>query len=109
MEIEKINTNNKIKSIERIKKIEKIFVVGKGMDSTKEDECNKRQKRQNAKEIFEMENSKKKNIKSLEENENSEKQKVANFKKQYQQRNEAYEKTIEDTIQMYHEKEQQER
>ena len=56
-----------------------------------------------------MENSKKKNIKSLEENENSEKQKVANFKKQYQQRNEAYEKTIEDTIQMYHEKEQQER
>lgn len=109
MEIEKINTNNKIKSIERIKKIEKIFVVGKGIDSTKEDECNKRQKRQNAKEIFEMENSKKKNIKSLEENENSEKQKVANFKKQYQQRNEAYEKTIEDTIQMYHEKEQQER
>ena len=109
MEIEKINTNNKIKSIERIKKIEKIFVVGKGIDSTKEDECNKRQKRQNAKEIFEMENSKKKNIKSLEENENSEKQKVANFKKQYQKRNEAYEKTIEDTIQMYHEKEQQER
>lgn len=109
MEIEKINTNNKIKSIERIKKIEKIFVVGKGIDSTKEDECNKRQKRQNAKEIFEMENSKKKNIKSLEENENSEKQKVANFKKQYQQRNETYEKTIEDTIQMYHEKEQQER
>ena len=109
MEIEKINTNNKIKSIERIKKIEIIFVVGKGIDSTKEDECNKRQKRQNAKEIFEMENSKKKNIKSLEENENSEKQKVANFKKQYQQRNEAYEKTIEDTIQMYHEKEQQER
>ena len=109
MEIEKINTNNKIKSIERIKKIEKIFVVGKGIDSTKEDECNKRQKRQNAKEIFEMENSKKKNKKSLEENENSEKQKVANFKKQYQQRNEAYEKTIEDTIQMYHEKEQQER
>ena len=109
MEIEKINTNNKIKSIERIKKIEKIFVVGKGIDSTKEDECNKRQKRQNAKEIFEMENSKKKNIKSLEEKENSEKQKVANFKKQYQQRNEAYEKTIEDTIQMYHEKEQQER
>ena len=59
MEIEKINTNNKIKSIERIKKIKKIFVVGKGIDSTKEDECNKRQKRQNAKEIFEMENSKK--------------------------------------------------
>ena len=109
MEIERINSNNKIKSIERIKKIEKIFVVGKGIDSTKEDENNKRQKRQNAKEIFEMENSKKKNIKSLEENENSEKQKVANFKKQYQQRNEAYEKTIEDTIQMYHEKEQQER
>lgn len=109
MEIEKINTNNKIKSIERIKKIEKIFVVGKGIDSTKEDENNKRQKRQNAKEIFEMENSKKKNIKSLEEKENSEKQKVANFKKQYQKRNEAYEKTIEDTIQMYHEKEQQER
>ena len=50
-----------------------------------------------------------KHIKNLEENENSEKQKVANFKKQYQQRNEAYEKTIEDTIQMYHEKEQQER
>ena len=54
-----------------------------------------------------MENSKKKNTKKLKEN--SEKQKVANFKKQYQQRNEAYEKTIEDTIQMYHEKEQQER
>ena len=84
MEIEKINANNKIKSIERIKKIEKIFV-------------------------FEMENGRKKHIKNLEENENSEKQKVANFKKQYQQRNEAYEKTIEDTIQMYHEKEQQER
>ena len=109
MEIEKINTNNKIKSIGRIKKIEKIVIVGKGIDTTKEEENNKRQKRQNAKEIFEMENSKKKNIKSLEENENSEKQKVANFKKQYQQRNEAYEKTIEDTIQMYHEKEQQER
>ena len=56
-----------------------------------------------------MENGRKKHIKNLEENENSEKQKVANFKKQYQQRNEAYEKTIEDTIQMYHEKEQQER
>ena len=109
MEIERINTNNKIKSIERIKKIEKIFVVGKGIDSTKEDENNKRQKRQNAKEIFEMENGRKKYIKNLDENENSEKQKVANFKKQYQQRNEAYEKTIEDTIQMYHEKEQQER
>ena len=54
-----------------------------------------------------MENSKKKNTKKSKEN--SEKQKVANFKKQYQQRNEAYEKTIEDTIQMYHEKEQQER
>ena len=108
MEIEKINTNNKIKSIERIKKIEKIFVVGKGIDSTK-DENNKRQKRQDTKEIFEMENGRKKHIKNLKENENSEKQKVANFKKQYQQRNEAYEKTIEDTIQMYHEKEQQER
>ena len=107
MEIEKINTNNKIKSIERIKKIEKIFVVGKGIDSTKEDENNKRQKRQDTKGIFEMENSKKKNTKKSKEN--SEKQKVANFKKQYQQRNEAYEKTIEDTIQMYHEKEQQER
>ena len=35
MEIEKINTNNKIKSIERIKKIEKIFVVGKGIDFNK--------------------------------------------------------------------------
>ena len=44
MEIEKINTNNKIKSIERIKKIKKIFVVGKGIDSTKEDESNKRQR-----------------------------------------------------------------
>ena len=109
MEIEKINANNKIKSIERIKKIEKIFVVGNGIDSTKEDESNKRQKRQDTKEIFEMENGRKKHIKNLEENENSEKQKVANFKKQYQQRNEAYEKTIEDTIQMYHEKEQQER
>lgn len=109
MEIEKINTNNKIKSIERIKKIEKIFVVGKGIDSTKEDENNKRQKRQDTKEIFEMENGRKQHTKGLEENENSEKQKVANFKKQYQQRNEAYEKTIEDTIQMYHEKEQQER
>ena len=64
----------------------------------------KDKKRQNAKEIFEMENSKKQHIKSLEK-----KQKVANFKKQYQKRNEAYEKTIEDTIQMYHEKEQQER
>lgn len=109
MEIEKINTNNKIKSIERIKKIEKIFVVGKGIDSTKEDENNKRQKRQDTKEVFEMENGRKQHTKGLEENENSEKQKVANFKKQYQQRNEAYEKTIEDTIQMYHEKEQQER
>ena len=109
MEIEKINTNNKIKSIERIKKIEKIFVVGKGIDSPKEDENNKRQKRQDTKEIFEMENSRKQHTKGLEEKENSEKQKVANFKKQYQQRNEAYEKTIEDTIQMYHEKEQQER
>ena len=56
-----------------------------------------------------MENSRKQHIKGLEENEKSEKQKVANFKKQYQKRNEAYEKTIEDTIQMYHEKEQQER
>ena len=109
MKIEKINTNNKIKSIERIKKIKKIFVVGKGIDSTKEDESNKRQKRQDTKEIFEMENGRKQHTKGLEENENSEKQKVANFKKQYQQRNEAYEKTIEDTIQMYHEKEQQER
>ena len=109
MEIEKINTNNKIKSIERIKKIEKIFVVEKETDLTRDDENNKRQKRQNSKEIFEMENSRKKHIKNLEENENSEKQKVANFKKQYQQRNEAYEKKIEDTIQMYHEKEQQER
>ena len=64
MEIEKINTNNKIKSIERIKKIEKIFVVGKGIDSTKEDENNKRQKRQDTKEIFEMENGRKKHIKN---------------------------------------------
>ena len=56
-----------------------------------------------------MENSRKQHIKGLEENEKFEKQKVANFKKQYQQRNESYEKTIEDTIQMYHEKEQQER
>jgi len=64
---------------------------------------------QDTKEIFEMENGRKQHTKGLEENENSEKQKVANFKKQYQQRNEAYEKTIEDTIQMYHEKEQQER
>ena len=109
MEIEKINTNNKKKSIERIKKIEKIFVVEKETDLTMDDENNKRQKRQNSKEIFEMENSRKQHIKGLEENENSEKQKVANFKKQYQQRNEAYEKTIEDTIQMYHEKEQKER
>ena len=62
MEIEKINANNKIKSIERIKKIEKIFVVEKDTDSTKEDEINKRQKRQDTKEIFEMENGRKKHI-----------------------------------------------
>ena len=109
MEIERINTNNKIKSIERIKKIEKIFVVEKETDLTRDNENNKRQKRQNSKEIFEMEIMIKQHIKGLEENEKSEKQKVANFKKQYQQRNESYEKTIEDTIQMYHEKEQQER
>ena len=102
MEIEKINANNKIKSIERIKKIEKIFIVEKDTDSTNEEENKKRQKRQNAKEIFEMENVRKKHIKGLDEkeNKNSEQQKVANFKKQYQKREEAYEKTIEDTIQM---------
>ena len=65
MEIEKINTNNKIKSIERIKKIEKIFVVEKETDLTRDDENNKRQKRQNSKEIFEMENSRKKHIKKF--------------------------------------------
>ena len=64
MEIEKINTTNKRKSIERIKKIEKIVIVGKSIDTTKEEENNKRQKRQNAKEIFEMENSKKRTPKN---------------------------------------------
>lgn len=64
MEIEKINTTNKRKSIERIKKIEKIVIVGKSIDTTKEEENNKRQKRQNAKEIFEMENSKKRTQKN---------------------------------------------
>ena len=101
MEIERINSNNKIKSIERIKKIEKIVVVEKDANTTKEDE--------NGQEIFEMENSKKQHIKSLEKTENSEKQKVANFKNQYKKRNDAYEKIIEDTIEMYQEKEQEER
>ena len=106
MEIERINSNNKIKSIERIKKIEKIVVVEKDANTTKEDENGQRQKRKNAKEIFEMENSRKQHIRGLE---NSEKQKVANFKNQYKKRNDAYEKIIEDTIEMYQEKEQEER
>ena len=65
MKIERINSNNKIKSIERIKKIEKIVVVEKDANTTKENENGQRQKRKNAKEIFEMENSKKQHIKSL--------------------------------------------
>lgn len=109
MEIGRINADNKIKSIERIRKIEKIVVAEKDANTTKEDENGQRQKRKNAKEIFEMENSKKQHIKSLEKTENSEKQKVANFKNQYKKRNDAYEKTIEDTIEMYQEKEQEER
>ena len=44
MKIERINSNNKTKSIERIKKIEKIVVVEKDANTTKEDENGQRKK-----------------------------------------------------------------